>query len=183
MLPYIIAGAASVIGYAGYKLGRECSLCNKRMKWTHNCINCKKVLCSACGTSMPKIFRDQTTLRSTGFTCSSSCTLGVRQRDHELTEAHDAKVERQRKRLSRISQVRLVSINYGGPQKTTSGEELETEWHDDKQAAENSARVMAVDVYDTDTVWFVKTIFKTCESSGPKGGTYRYRRWKVTGVV
>lgn len=183
MLPYIIVGAVSVIGYAGYKLGRECSLCSKRIKWTHNCINCEKVVCGACGTSMPKIYRDQVTLRSSGYTCSSLCTLAVQQRDSETIESHDAKMESQRKRIARIANVRLVSINYAGPQKTTLGETLETKWHDDKHSAEKSAREMAVDVYDTDTIWFVETNFEICEKAGPKGGTYRYRRWKVTGLV
>jgi len=183
VLPLLIVGALGAIGIAGYKLSRECSCCKERLKWTHNCLCCEQDICSKCGTEMSVLVRDGTRLRVAGFTCPGVCTDKVKRRDRDSIEKHDAEQERLRKRLDRISKVRLVSVNFSGPQKPITGVLIETGWHTEKHIAEEAARQMAVDGYDADTVWYVKTISEKFPGTSPKGRPYYYRQWKVTGEV
>ena len=183
MLPIIIAGAVGAIGLAGYKLVRECSCCRERFKWTQNCLCCGDVICGRCGTEMLELTRGGIKFRSSGAACPGSCTDTIKQRDKENIEKYDADQERQRRRLERISKVRLVSVNFGGPHKPTRGEALETDWHIEKHFAEEAARRIAVDVHDADTIWYVKTISEKFPGTSQNGRPYYYRQWKVTGEV
>lgn len=183
VLPLFIAGALGVICLTGFSLARECSCCKKRLKWTHSCLCCEKITCSECGTEMSELFRGGTQLRARGFACSEICKGRVKRQDRDNIEKHDAELERLRKRADRISKVRLVSVNFSGPQKPVKGVRIETGWHTEKHIAEESAREKAVDLYDTDTVWYVKTISEKFPGTSPKGRPYYYRQWMVTGEV
>jgi hypothetical protein len=183
VLPLIIAAAVGTIGFTGYKLVRECSCCLERFKWTHNCLCCDDVICGNCGTEMAVLNLDGKVVRAAGVTCPGSCTDKIKQQDKENIEKDDAKQEKRRLRLERISKVRLVSVNFGGVQKPKHGQSLETGWHSEKHYAEEAARRIAVDDYDVDTVWYVKTISESFPGTSPNGRPYHYRQWKVSGEV
>lgn len=183
MGPQILVGAIAAAGYLGYKLARQCSVCHKRLKWTHSCIKCDNVVCGGCGTEFEALFRNGSVLRQAGIACPKPCAVEIKQRDSELVEAHDAEQERLRKRRDRISKVRLVSVNYGGKQKPVKNASVTTGWHRERCQAEEEAREIAVDYHDSDTVWYVKVHSDQFEGTSEKGRTYFYRKWQVTGEV
>lgn len=184
MLPLIILGAAvGAIGITGYKLARECSCCLERFKWTHNCLSCDNVICSKCGTEMSALALDSKVTRGAGFACPGSCTEKILLQDKENIEKDSVMQEQRRRRLDRISKVRLVSVNFGGTQKPQCAAPLETGWYKEKHLAEDAARREAVDIYDVDTIWYVKTISENFPGTSPNGRPYHYRQWKVMGEV
>lgn len=183
MLPLIIIGAIGAIGVTGYKFARECSCCLERFKWTNNCLSCDDVICGKCGTEMTALNLDGKSVRSAGIACPGACTEKIKQKDKEHIEKDDAIQDQRRKRLNRISKVRLVSVNFGGTQTPKHGMPIETGWYDEKHLAEDAARSKAVDIYDVDTIWYVKTISESFPGTSPKGRPYHYRQWQVMGEV
>jgi len=183
MVPQILVGAIAAVGFLGYKFGRECSACHKRLKWTHSCMKCEKVICGNCGVTFAELYRDRSTLRQAGIACPRPCATEIKQQDAETIEAHDTEQLRLAKRRNRIAKVRLVSVNYGGPQKPTKNSTITTGWHRERSDAEEEAREMAVDYYDCDTVWYVKALSEQTKGTSEKGRTYYYREWQITGEV
>ncbi|WP_163033628.1 hypothetical protein [Pseudomonas viridiflava] len=104
-------------------------------------------------------------------------------RGDDLVAKYEAEQERRRKRLERISRVRLVSVNYGGQQKPEYGIRIETGWYSEKSDAEEAARTIAVDSHDVDVVWYVNVTSQKSQGLSPNGRTYYYREWQVVGKV
>jgi predicted nucleic acid-binding Zn ribbon protein len=183
MLPYAIVGAVGVLGFAGYKLGRKCSVCHERLKWTHNCMQCEKVICGSCGTEMKALNRGGVQLRAPGFACPDPCAFKAKRKDRDLIETYEIEQERLKQRRERLSKVRLISINYAGSQNPLLGVQIETSWHKEKYQAEAEAREIAVDSYDCDAVWYVNAISEKTEGLSQGGRKYYYRQWKIIGKV
>lgn len=183
MLPLIVVGALGAIGVTGFKLARQCTACQKRLKWTHSCLCCKKVICTGCGNELEEVRRGQSKLQAGGYACFGACTTTMQTRGADLVAKYEAEQERIQKRLERISRVRLVSVNYGGTQKPQFGIKLETGWHTEKSDAEEAARIIAVDQHDVDTVWYVNATSRKSEGLSPNGRKYFYREWSVVGEV
>lgn len=183
MLPVIIVGAVAAIGVTGYKLARQCTVCQERLKWTHSCVCCAKVICSGCGNAIESIHRGGNRLLAGGYACFGSCTTTMRARGVDLVAKYEAEQDRLRKRLERISRVRLVSVNYGGQQKPEHGIRIETGWFTEKSDAEEAARTIAVDNYDVDAVWYVNATSQKTRGLSPKGREYYFREWQVVGEV
>lgn len=183
MLPVLILGAVTAVGVAGYKLARQCTLCQERLKWTHSCLRCDKVICTGCGTEFDPILRGGNKLQAGGYACLGACTTTMQARGDDLVAKYEAEQERRRKRLERISRVRLVSVNYGGQQKPEYGIRIETGWYSEKSDAEEAARTIAVDSHDVDVVWYVNVTSQKSQGLSPNGRTYYYREWQLVGEV
>lgn len=182
MLP-VVVGALGLLGFAGYKLARQCTRCQERLKWTHNCLRCDQVICGGCANVVEPINPGGSKLRAGGYACPGSCTTALEISGDDLLAKYEAEQKRLRMRLERISKVRLVSVNYGGQQKPDLGIKLETNWFTEKSDAEEAARTIAVDHYDVDVVWYVNTTSQKSEGLSPNGRKYYYREWKVVGEV
>lgn len=175
--------ASGAIGVAGYKLVRQCTICQKRLKWTGSCLSCDTVICSGCANTIEPVLGGGTKLQSGGYACPGSCTATIEAVGADLVAKYEAEEERLRARRDRISKVRFVSVNYGGQQKPERDIKLVTDWFKEKSDAEESARTIAVDSYDVDVVWYINTISRHGYGVSESGPTYLYQEWRVEGEV
>lgn len=171
---HILAGAAAAAGgYGAYRFLRKCTICEKRLSWTHNCISCTKSVCGTCGTKVTSEIHRGQEISEAGYICSPQCA-----RKHtELCKSKIDMIEADVSLKARAANVKLYSENYQGKQNIKFNKQISTDYFRTIEEAEDQIKFIAAS-NDSDFVWEVKKTFITSAE-----GNYRYKEWMLIGKI
>jgi hypothetical protein len=174
LLPVIIVGAGIVSGvFAAYRFCRKCSICEKKLSWTYNCLECENSVCNACAIEVAAIKYWQHNISNSGHVCSSKCKEIYAQACQNRIKRIEAEIALK----SRAANVKLISNNYKGQQNPKLNKQISTEYFSEIEEAEFQIKYFAAS-NDVDTVWYVQRKFVRRAA-----GNYIYKEWMFTGYI